>query len=73
MNDNAKPKTYIDLLSGECRALSERFCLSGEQSDILREFVTDMAMRSWRNGRACGWIRGRNDASGETGEGVTKA
>ena len=48
MNDNGKPKNYLDILSGECRALSERFRLSGEQSDMLREFVTDTAMKSWR-------------------------
>ncbi len=64
MNDNSKPKNYLDILSGECRALSERFRLSGEQSDMLREFVTDTAMRSWRNGRAVGWLRGKNEASG---------
>jgi hypothetical protein len=30
-------------------------------------------MRSWRNGRACGWIRGKNDAQVETGAGAAKA
>lgn len=73
MNDDEKPKTYLDILSGECRALSERFRLSGEQSDMLREFVTDSAMRSWRNGRACGWIRGKNDALTGDGGSATKA
>jgi hypothetical protein len=57
MNDRQRPKNYLDLLSGECRALAERFRLSGEQSETLRHFVTDTAMKSWRNGRAVGWIR----------------
>ena len=73
MNE-AKPKNYLDILSGECRALSERFRLSGEQSDLLREFITDTAMRSWRNGRAVGWIRGKNEAQvGATGGSSAKA
>ncbi len=72
MNE-AKPKNYLDILSGECRALSERFRLSGEQSDLLREFVTDTAMRSWRNGRAVGWIRGKNESQVGTGAGAAKA
>ena len=72
MNE-AKPKNYLDILSGECRALSERFRLSGEQSDLLREFVTDTAMRSWRNGRACGWIRGKNEAQVGNGASAAKA
>lgn len=57
--DEGKTKTFIEILSGECRALSERFHLSGEQSDALREFVTSTAMRSWRNGRAVGFLRAR--------------
>jgi hypothetical protein len=73
MNDDGKPKNYLDILSGECRVLAERFRLSGEQSDMLRDFVADTAMRSWRNGRACGWIRGKNDAQVETGAGAAKA
>ena len=55
--EDKKPKNYLDILSGECRALAERFRLSGEQSDTLRHFVTDTAMRSWRNGRATDPIR----------------
>jgi hypothetical protein len=74
MSDDGKPKNYLDLLSGECRALSERFRLSGEQSDMLREFVTDTAMKSWRNGRAVGWIRGKNEVQvGSTGGSAAKA
>ncbi len=65
MNDNARPKNFLDVLSGECRCLAERFRLSGEQSDALRQFVTDTAMKSWRNGRAVGWLRGKEEAKGE--------
>jgi hypothetical protein len=57
--EEEKRKPFLDVLSGECRALSERFRLSGEQSDALREFVTNTAMRSWRNGRNVGWLRAR--------------
>jgi hypothetical protein len=57
VTEDAKPKNYLDILSGECRELAERFRLSGEQSDALRRFVTDTAMKSWRNGRAVGWRR----------------
>jgi len=71
--NEAKPKNYLDILSGECRALSERFRLSGEQSDLLREFVTDTAMRSWRNGRAVGWIRGKSEVQVGNGAGAAKA
>ena len=73
MSDDGKPKNYLDILSGECRALSERFRLSGEQSDLLREFVTDTAMKSWRNGRAVGWIRGKNEVQVGTGASAAKA
>jgi len=49
------PKNYIDILSEECRALAEclttRLGLNQEQSDALRQFVTDTAIKSWRNGR----------------------
>ena len=58
MNEDSKSKNYLDILKGECHALAERFRLSGEQSDILCEFVTDTAMKSWRDGRTVGWIRG---------------
>lgn len=69
MNERQRPKNYLDLLSGECRALAERFRLSGEQSETLRQFVTETAMKSWRNGRAVGWMRAeeetkKGDASG---------
>ena len=64
MNDNSKPKNYLDILSGECRALAERFRLSGEQSDTLRHFVTDTAMRSWRNGRATGYVHAKKELEG---------
>lgn len=63
MNES-KPKNYLDVLSGECRALAERFRLSGEQSDALRQFVTDTAMKSWRNGRAVGFLRAKDEAKG---------
>lgn len=33
----------------------EMFRLSSENSDLFRQFVTDTAMKSWRNGRATGW------------------
>ncbi len=62
MNENQRPKNYLDVLSGQCRALAERFRLSGEQSDALRQFVTDTAMKSWRNGRAVGWMRAEEEA-----------
>jgi hypothetical protein len=62
MNETQRPKNYLDILSGECRALAERFRLSGEQSDALRQFVTDTAMKSWRNGRAVGFIRAKDEA-----------
>jgi hypothetical protein len=61
-NKEARPKCYLDILSSECRALAERFRLSGEQADALRRFVTDTAMKSWRNGRAVGWLRGQEEA-----------
>jgi hypothetical protein len=64
-NDEGKPKTYVEILSGECRALAERFRLSGEQSDILRQFVTDTAMRSWRNGRATGYVHAKKELGEE--------
>jgi len=57
--DEGRPKTFLDILSGECRALAERFHLSGEQSNVLKEFVTSTAMRSWRNGRAVGFLRAK--------------
>jgi len=72
-DERVAPKNYLDILNGECKALAERFRLSGEQSDMLRDFVADTAMRIWRNGRACGWIRGKNDAQVETGAGAAKA
>ncbi len=62
MNEPQRPKNYLDVLSGECRELAERFRLSGEQSDALRQFVTDTAMKSWRNGRAVGWLRGKEES-----------
>ncbi len=65
MNETQRPKNYLDLLSGECRALAERFRLSGEQSETLRRFVTDTAMKSWRNGRAVGWMRAEEEAKKE--------
>ena len=52
-------RPFLDVLIGECRALSERFSLTSEQSEVFREFVTTTAMRSWRNGRAVGWNRTR--------------
>lgn len=66
MPELGRPKTYLDILSGECRALAERFRLSGEQSDALRQFVTDTAMKSWRNGRATGWDRAKADTERES-------
>jgi len=62
-DERVAPKNYLDILNGECKALAERFGLKGEQEDMLREFVCDTAMRSWRNGRAVGWIRGKNEAT----------
>jgi len=62
MNEPQRPKNYLDVLSGECRCLAERFRLSGEQSDALRQFVTDTAMKSWRNGRAVGFIRAKDES-----------
>ncbi len=64
MPELGKPKNYLDILSGECRALAERFRLSGEQSDALRQFVTDTAMKSWRNGRATGWRHAKEEQNG---------
>lgn len=61
MDENSRPKNYLDILSGECRDLAERFKLSGDQADQLRQFVTDTAMKSWRNGRAVGWLRGSQE------------
>jgi hypothetical protein len=61
MNETQRPKNYLDILSGECRCLAERFRLSGEQSEALRQFVTDTAMKSWRNGRAMGWLRSKEE------------
>jgi len=66
MPETGKPKNYLDVLSGECRALAERFRLSGEQSDALRQFVTDTAMKSWRNGRAVGFIRAKDEVKQES-------
>jgi hypothetical protein len=56
--DQVRPKNYLDILSGECQALAERFRLNGDERETLRQFVTDTAMKSWRNGRAVGWLRG---------------
>ncbi len=64
MNENSRPKNYLDVLSGECRCLAERFRLSGEQSDALRQFVTDTAMKSGRNGRAVGFLRAQEETKG---------
>ena len=59
MEQTEKRKPFLDVLAGECRTLAERFRLSGEQSDMLREFVTKTALRSWRNGQNVGWLRAK--------------
>lgn len=54
---------FMDVLSGECRALAERYKLTKDQYDILLDFVTTVAMRSWRNGRTVGWTYARERAT----------
>lgn len=61
------PKNYIDILSNDCAALSLKFRLNEEDTDALREFVVDYCMKSWRNGRAVGWIRGKQEPCSKCG------
>lgn len=58
----AKKESFLEAITSDCRALAERFHLNGEQTDVLREYVTTTAMHSWRNGRAIGWERAREQA-----------
>jgi hypothetical protein len=59
-----KTGTYLDFLAGQCRALAQRFRLSGEQSEILSKFVIDTSVKSWRNGRDSGFKRAQTDQTG---------
>lgn len=54
-----KERPFLDVIAGEVRAVAERFKLTPEQSDALREFVATTAMRAWRNGRNIGWLRAK--------------
>jgi hypothetical protein len=63
--EKSSPATYLDVLSGQCRELAERFRLSGEQSEALKKFVTETAIKSWRNGRDSGYKRARLEGKGD--------
>ena len=56
------PTSYLGLLNEECATMAKKFKLNSENTEILRNFITDTAMKAWRNGRAVGWIRGKNEA-----------